>query len=92
MRSARARSPSQRPTGAFIIEGAEYDDAINNAYRGYTLSDGSAWSTSTERSQKILVLNQLGMIPNALFRDRPGEPEGLDFSVNGRLRPSFPLR
>jgi FtsP/CotA-like multicopper oxidase with cupredoxin domain len=78
-------------TGAFIIEG-KYDSDLNDAYKAYTLDDRSTWSTSNERSQKILVLNQLGMTPNALFPSGGIGGGGLDFSVNGRLRPTIKMQ
>jgi FtsP/CotA-like multicopper oxidase with cupredoxin domain len=79
-------------TGAFIIEG-DYDKDLNDAYRSYILNNG-AWNT---RSQKVLVLNQLGTELNAMTPTRarggpPGNPGGVDFSVNGRLRPKIAMQ
>jgi FtsP/CotA-like multicopper oxidase with cupredoxin domain len=73
-------------TGAFIIEG-KYDDDLNLAYGGYTLAGGKQWNT---RGQPILVLNQLGTTPNLLSGPGTGPAgvAGVDFVVNGRLRPS----
>ena len=72
-------------TGAFIIEG-QYDDDINAVYGKYTLKDGKAWNTS---AQPILVLNQLATTVNLLTGPgtNPAGPPGVDFVVNGRLRP-----
>jgi FtsP/CotA-like multicopper oxidase with cupredoxin domain len=78
-------------TGAFIIEG-KYDDDLDAAYRGYSV-DGKPWDIG---SQKILVLNQLGTTPNALVGGAFGlvtqSQKGIDFSVNGRLRPKLKMR
>ena len=79
-------------TGAFIIEG-DYDNDLNDAYRSYILNNG-AWNT---RSQKVLVLNQLGTELNAMTprRDPRGPPTnagGVDFSVNGRLHPKIEMQ
>ena len=60
-------------TGAFIIEG-KYDDDLNTFY-------GRGWT----RTQKVMVINQLGVSPN-LMRGTPTD-KGPDFSVNGRLQP-----
>ena len=71
-------------TGAFIIEG-EYDDFVNAAYAGYTLTGNKQWNT---RAQPVLVLNQLGTTPNLLTNGNgPAGPAGVDMLVNGRLRP-----
>jgi FtsP/CotA-like multicopper oxidase with cupredoxin domain len=70
-------------TGAFIIEG-KYDDDLNAAYAGYTLKDNKPWSA---RSQPVLVLNQLGTTPNLLRGGGDPRNAGVDFVVNGRLRP-----
>jgi FtsP/CotA-like multicopper oxidase with cupredoxin domain len=86
-------------TGAFIIEG-KYDDDLNEAYGSYLLKDEEVWKpwkASDARSQKILVLNQLGTAPNARFGGLV-EPElvqreqWVDFSVNGRLRPTLKMQ
>ena len=65
--------------GAFIIEGASYDDALNTFY-------GTGWT----RTQPVLVINQLGVQPN-LKRSGGGgagqNDKGPDFSVNGRIQP-----
>jgi FtsP/CotA-like multicopper oxidase with cupredoxin domain len=60
-------------TGAFIIEG-QYDDDLNRFY-------GANWT----RTQKVMVINQLGVSPN-LLRGTPTD-KGPDFSVNGRISP-----
>lgn len=79
-------------TGAFIIEG-QYDDDLDAAYREYVLKDGP-WKA---RSQKVLVLNQLmdERHPHAMraveFRPLP-IPGGVDFSVNGRMRPKVKMQ
>ena len=77
-------------TGAFIIEG-QYDDDLNAAYRGYVLEGGIEWNA---RAQKILVLNQLsGSNPNLLRSAAPVfDGPGVDFSVNGRLRPRIKMQ
>ena len=65
--------------GAFIIEGASYDDALDMFY-------GLGWT----RTQPVLVINQLGVQPN-LKRSAAGgagqNDKGPDFSVNGRVQP-----
>jgi len=73
-------------TGAFIIEGKDYDGKINEAYGSYVLKDGKRWNT---QSQPILVLNQLETAPNILAG---GGPNPLDFVVNGRLRPKLSMQ
>jgi FtsP/CotA-like multicopper oxidase with cupredoxin domain len=77
-------------TGAFIIEG-KYDDDLNAtaAYGSYVMKDGNAWNT---RSQQIIVLNQLGTVPNILVGSGPLRVEGVDFSVNGRIRPKLKMQ
>lgn len=74
-------------TGVFIIEG-KYDDDLNAAYGSYVLAGGS-WNT---RSQKILVLNQLGTLPNALTGKFVDSVGGVDFTVNGRLAPKVSMQ
>lgn len=74
-------------TGAFIIEG-KYDEALREAYGAYTLNSGS-WKT---RSEKILVLNQLGTVVNALVGGSTGDLGGVNFSVNGNLRPTVEMQ
>jgi FtsP/CotA-like multicopper oxidase with cupredoxin domain len=78
-------------TGAFIIEG-QYDADLNDAqtgYGSYSLESGP-WNTA---SQPVLVLNQLGTSQNALIRTGgDGRPEGVDFSVNGRIRPKLKMQ
>jgi FtsP/CotA-like multicopper oxidase with cupredoxin domain len=74
-------------TGAFIIEG-KYDDDLNDpktGYGSYIMKDGDAWSA---RTQPVLVLNELGTVPNLLA---PG-PAGVDFAVNGRIRPRLKMQ
>jgi FtsP/CotA-like multicopper oxidase with cupredoxin domain len=70
-------------TGAFIIEG-KYDDDLDASYGGYMLKGGKPWTT---RAQPVLVLNQLGTTPNLLGPGTPAGPAGVDFAVNGRIRP-----
>jgi FtsP/CotA-like multicopper oxidase with cupredoxin domain len=74
-------------TGAFIIEG-QYDDDLNSFYNSYTVkrgADSKPWST---RDQSVLVLNQLGTVPNLLTSGggRIGQG-GVPFTVNGRVAP-----
>jgi FtsP/CotA-like multicopper oxidase with cupredoxin domain len=87
-------------TGAFIIEG-KYDKELEDAYQDYVLLDenGSATTWSAGRSQKVMVLNQLiAENPNAmrsvkLFQtDTDAGTSGVDFSVNGRLRPKLKMQ
>src|SRR5205807_6508208 len=66
-------------TGAFIIEG-QYDDDLNTWY-------GAGWT----RTQKVLVINQLGVSPNLMRAPKVGggpgpgsQDKGPDFSVNGQ--------
>lgn len=73
-------------TGAFIIEGKDYDGKINESYGSYVLKDGKPWNTS---AQPILVLNQLETVPNILAG---GGQHPLDFVVNGRLRPKLSMQ
>lgn len=74
-------------TGAFIIEG-KYDDDLNEAYGSYMLTSG-AWNA---RSQKVIVLNQLGTVLSALSGGTGPGGGGVDFSVNGRLRPKLHMQ
>src|ERR1700752_5343398 len=68
-------------TGVFIIEGATYDDKLNDWY-------GRGW----RGRQPILVINQLGVSPN-LLTTRPGRTDkGPDFSVNGRIQPVIDMK
>jgi FtsP/CotA-like multicopper oxidase with cupredoxin domain len=87
-------------TGAFIIEG-KYDDDLRDAYQDYVLVNekGEEITWSAERSQKVMVLNQLiAGNPNAmssvrLFQtDTDAGRSGVDFSVNGRLRPKLKMQ
>jgi FtsP/CotA-like multicopper oxidase with cupredoxin domain len=76
-------------TGAFIIEG-KYDDDLDAAYGSYILKEGNAWNA---RSQKVLVLNQLmSANPNAMTSRPVFSGPGVDFSVNGRLRPRIKMQ
>jgi len=76
-------------TGVFVIEG-EYDDDLNDAYGSYVLKGGKNWNT---RAQPILVLNQLGTTPNILAGAAVGNTtQGVDFVVNGRLRPKIQMQ
>jgi FtsP/CotA-like multicopper oxidase with cupredoxin domain len=63
-------------TGVFIIEG-QYDADLDRWY-------GQGWS----RRQPVLVMNQLGTVPN-LFSGSGGQAP---FSVNGRLLPRLTMR
>jgi len=68
-------------TGVFIIEGATYDDKLNEWY-------GDGWM----QRQPVLVINQLGVTPN-LLRSAPGRTDkGPDFSVNGRIQPVIDMK
>lgn len=62
-------------TGAFIIEG-QYDDDLNAFY-------GKDWT----RTQKVMVINQLGVSPNLMRGPASRQDKGPDFSVNGQLKP-----
>lgn len=75
-------------TGAFIIEG-RYDDDLNDFYGKYVLGGGKAWNA---RSQPVMVLNQLGTGLNLLSAGGPAGPRGVDFVVNGRLRPKVAMQ
>jgi FtsP/CotA-like multicopper oxidase with cupredoxin domain len=85
-------------TGAFIIEG-KYDDDLEAAYKDYVLAGDLAWGARNGRSHKIMVLNQLivgrpnAMTPSGLrsFSTEAGT-SGVDFSVNGRLRPRVKMQ
>ena len=74
-------------TGAFIIEG-QYDDDLNTWY-------GAGWT----RTQKVLVINQLGVSPNLMRAPKVGggpgpgsQDKGPDFSVNGQLKPVISMQ
>jgi FtsP/CotA-like multicopper oxidase with cupredoxin domain len=68
-------------TGVFIIEGATYDDKLNDWY-------GDGWM----QRQPVLVINQLGITPN-LERGAAGRTDkGPDFSVNGRIQPVIDMK
>jgi FtsP/CotA-like multicopper oxidase with cupredoxin domain len=67
-------------TGAFIIEG-QYDDDLNAWY-------GTDWT----RSQKLLVINQLGVSPNKMRGSGSRQDKGPDFSVNGQLKPVISMK
>src|SRR5262249_52439271 len=71
-------------TGAFIIEGVSYDDALDAFYGQFNMESGQPWSA---RSQPILVLNQLGDLPTLM-----GGNSNVDFSVNGHLRPRLKMQ
>jgi FtsP/CotA-like multicopper oxidase with cupredoxin domain len=76
-------------TGAFIIEGASYDGALNGFYgKVGTGPDAVDWT----RAQPVLVINQIGSTPN-LARNvdfEVGAPAQL--SVNGRRLPKMTMR
>lgn len=74
-------------TGAFIIEG-KYDDDLNAFYGSYELK-GGPWNT---RSQKVMVLNQLGTAVNLLAAASTPAPAGEDFVVNGLLQPKVTMQ
>ncbi|HEX6158808.1 MAG TPA: multicopper oxidase domain-containing protein [Thermoanaerobaculia bacterium] len=66
-------------TGVFIIEG-QYDDDINAYY-------GKDWT----RSQKLLVIQQLGATPK-LETSGQGTESDADFSVNGQFQPLITMK
>jgi FtsP/CotA-like multicopper oxidase with cupredoxin domain len=70
-------------TGAFIIEG-DYDKQLNAFYND---PDG-AWT----RRQPVMVINQLGDVPNLEHGPAQHVGRGPDFSVNGRLNPIVKMR
>jgi FtsP/CotA-like multicopper oxidase with cupredoxin domain len=63
-------------TGVFIIEG-KYDEDLNTFY-------GSGWA----RRQPVMVINELGTVPN-LFAGSGGKPP---ISINGRVLPRITMR
>lgn len=67
-------------TGAFIIEGS-YDDDLNAWY-------GKDWT----RTQKVMVINQLGVSPNKMRGKAGRQDKGPDFSVNGQLKPVISMQ
>ena len=71
MHGSTAINVANGMTGAFIIEGEEYDGALDAAYAGYLIKEGEAWVPWKARSQKVLVLNQLGTQLNAFKPRRP---------------------
>jgi FtsP/CotA-like multicopper oxidase with cupredoxin domain len=70
-------------TGAFIIEGASYDGALNQFY-GVGWTGPQPWA----RSQPLLVINQLGVSP----RLEGGGTGPLSFSINGRFQPVITMQ
>ena len=70
-------------TGAFIIEG-QYDDDLNELYRGYKLEGDREWNT---RGQPVMILNQLGDYPNRLRARGTRSPTPPAFAINGRWAP-----
>lgn len=70
-------------TGAFIIEGDEYDEALNAFY-------GAGWTRS--ESAHVLMVNQIGVTPNLARGAASRIDKGPDFSVNGRLRPVISMK
>ena len=74
-------------TGAFIIEG-QYDDDLNSFYGNYQVKRGAASKPWSTRDQPVLVLNQLGTVPNRLTSGvgRNGQA-GVPFTVDGRVAP-----
>lgn len=69
--------------GAFIIEG-QYDDALNAFYG--TGAPASTWA----RTQPVMVINQLGTLPNLFVAGNSNGP--LPFSVNGRIAPTVTMQ
>src|SRR3954453_5938293 len=65
-------------TGVFIIEGKEYDDALNKVY-------GAGWT----RKQPVIVINQLGVTPK--LERGAGGPQ-MPFVINGRFNPYITMR
>ncbi|MEA2569763.1 MAG: hypothetical protein QOI24_1764 [Acidobacteriota bacterium] len=61
-------------TGVFIIEGASYDDKLNDKY-------GAQWT----RTQPVLAITQIGVSPNLM--KGAGQDRGPQMGVNGRLNP-----
>jgi FtsP/CotA-like multicopper oxidase with cupredoxin domain len=75
-------------TGAFIIEGASYDGALNSFYgKVGTGRDEVDWT----RAQPVLVINQIGSTPN-LARNATNSASAQPLSVNGRLLPKMTMR
>ncbi|MCA1615382.1 MAG: multicopper oxidase domain-containing protein, partial [Acidobacteria bacterium] len=70
-------------TGAFIIEGNEYDGALDTFY-------GAGWTRSEHAH--VMVINQIGVTPNLMRGAASQIDKGPDFSVNGRLRPAVSMR
>lgn len=67
-------------TGAFIIEG-QYDDDLNTFY-------GKDWT----RTQPLMIINQLGGLPNLMAGPKQRQDKGPDFAVNGQLKPRVRMR
>jgi FtsP/CotA-like multicopper oxidase with cupredoxin domain len=74
-------------TGVFIVEG-QYDDDLNSFYDNYRVKRGAESKPWSTRDQPVLVLNQLGTVPNLLTSGagRIGQA-GVPFTVNGRVAP-----
>jgi FtsP/CotA-like multicopper oxidase with cupredoxin domain len=68
-------------TGAFIIEG-DYDKQLDAFYQD------PGWT----RRQPVMVINQLGDLPNLEHGNAQHVGRGPDFSVNGRLNPKVVMR
>lgn len=74
-------------TGAFIIEGPSYDDALNAFY-------GANWT----RTQPLMIINQLGVTPNLLRGGQGGQggigstDKGPNLAVNGQMNPVINMR
>lgn len=74
-------------TGVFIIEGREYDDALNAFYG---TPSTPLWTRSD--STRVMMINQIGVTPNLVRGAASRIDKGPDFSVNGLLRPTVSMR
>ena len=76
-------------TGVFIIEG-QYDDVLNDNYGVYVLTEGQAGTRARSRSWCSTSSGRAE--PPHLTRHSGAGPRGVDFVVNGRLRPKVQMQ
>jgi FtsP/CotA-like multicopper oxidase with cupredoxin domain len=75
-------------SGAFIIEGDEYDGFFDKTYARFRQNTKTTWT----RQQPTLVVNQYTATPN-LERapGKPGRPSPPPLAVNGSLQPTLTM-
>jgi len=77
-------------TGAFIIEGDDYDGAFDKAYNTFRAALGLKTDVSWTRQQPVMVVDQIYSLPN-LNRNGSGAGSG-PFSVNGQQQPTMTMQ